>query len=69
MFSGHGSPWYDFAHAVRRLAAGQFFERLRLPSMWIDAAELAVFDERGDHRPVVAALVWLCQSASKKAWF
>ena len=57
MFSGHGSPRHEFADAVRRMAVGQFFERLRQPSMRIDAAELAVFDERGDHRPVVAAFV------------
>lgn len=25
--------------------------------MWVDAGELAVLDERGDHRPVVAAFV------------
>lgn len=29
--------------------------------MRIDAGELAVLDERGDHRPVVAALVRACE--------
>ena len=57
MFSGHGSPGHEFADAVRRMAVGQFFERLGQPGMRIDAAQLAVFDERGDYRPVIATFV------------
>ena len=39
------------------MTAGQFFESLREPGLWVDAAQLAVFYERGDHCPVVAAFV------------
>ena len=57
MFSGHGSPRHEFADAGRRMTGGQFFERLRQPGVRIDAAELAVFDERGDHSTIAIAFV------------
>ena len=39
------------------MTVGELGERVGQPSVRIDAGYLAVFDERGDHRPVVAALV------------
>lgn len=39
------------------MTMGEFGERLGEPGMRVDADHLAVLDERGDHRPVVAAFV------------
>lgn len=43
------------------MAIGEASQRSGQPGVRIDAGELAVFDERGDHRPVVAALVGACE--------
>ena len=40
-----------------RLTVGEADQRLGQPFVRVDGAELAAFDERGDHRPVVAALI------------
>lgn len=61
MFSGHGDPGHKFADAVGGMTVGELGERVGQPSVRIDAGYLAVFDERGDHRPVVAALVGACE--------
>ena len=39
------------------MTAGQLGEGLGQPGVWGHARDLAVLDERGDHRPVVAAFV------------
>ena len=39
------------------VTGGELGESFGQPGVRIDAVELAVFDERGDHRPVVAAFV------------
>ena len=48
MFSGHRGPRHEFTNAVRRMTFGEFFGCLRQTSIWVDAAQLAVLDERGD---------------------
>ena len=40
---------------------GEVCERYSQPGLRVDAGELAVLDEGGDHRPVVAALVGACE--------
>lgn len=40
-----------------RVTIGETGERFVQPGVRVDASELTVLDERGDHRPVVAALV------------
>lgn len=57
MFSGHGGPGHEFGDAVCRMTVGQPGQCIGQPDVRFDAGELAVFDERGDHRPVVAAFV------------
>ena len=57
MFSGHGGPGHEFGDAVGRVTIGQRDECPGEPLVRVDAGELAVLDERGDHRPVVAAFV------------
>ena len=47
----------EIVDAVGGVTVGQFGERLGQPCVWVDAGELAVLDECGDHRPVVAAFV------------
>lgn len=44
-------------NAIGGMAVGERGEGLGQPFVGIDAAQLAVFDERGDDRPVVAAFV------------
>ena len=44
-------------NAIGRMAVGERGQGLGQPVVGIDAAQLAIFDERGDDRPVVAALV------------
>jgi hypothetical protein len=39
------------------MTVGQLGECIGQPGVRVDAGELAVLDERGDHRPVVAAFV------------
>lgn len=39
------------------MTRGQFAERFGQPSVRVDARDLAVLDERGDDRPVVAAFI------------
>ena len=39
------------------MTIGEPGERLGQPALRVDAGELAVLDERGDHRPVVTAFV------------
>ena len=57
MFSAHGDPGHEFADAVGRMTVGEPGERFGQPLMRVDGVELAALDERGDHRPVVAAFV------------
>ncbi|KFG89873.1 hypothetical protein BV98_002378 [Sphingobium herbicidovorans NBRC 16415] len=44
-------------NAIGGMAVGERSEGLGQPVVWVDPAQLAVFDERGDDRPVVAAFV------------
>ena len=39
------------------MTIGELGERLGQPGVRVDAGDLAVLDQRGDNRPVVAALV------------
>ena len=57
MFSGHVGPGHELADAVCGMTVGELAERVGQPFVWIDGIELAAFDKRSDHRPVVAALV------------
>lgn len=57
MFSGHGGPGHEFADAVCRMTVGQPGQCSGQPGVRVDAGKFAVFDERADHRTVVAALV------------
>jgi hypothetical protein len=57
VFSGHGGPRHEVAHAVCGVTVGELGERFGQPGVRVDAGDLAVFDERGDHGPVVAAFV------------
>ena len=57
MFSGHGAPGHEFSDAVGWVTVGESGERVGQPFVRIDGIELAALDERGDHRPVVAAFV------------
>ncbi len=43
------------------MTAGQLGEGLGQPGVWVHARDLAVLNERGDHRPVVAAFVGACE--------
>ena len=51
--SAHGGPRHELADAVGWVPVGQPGECFGQPCVRIDAGERAVFDERGDHRPVV----------------
>ena len=57
MLSGHGGPRHEFVDAVGVMTIGKAGEGFGQPRVRIDAAEFAIFDQRGDHRPVVAAFV------------
>ena len=57
MFSAHVGPGHEISDVVCRVTICQFAERLGQPVVRVNAADLAVFDERGDHRPGVAAIV------------
>lgn len=57
MFSAHGDPGHEIADAVCGVIIGELGQCLGEPCVRVDAAELAVLDERGDDGPVVAALV------------
>ena len=57
MFSAHGGPGHEFPDAVGWVTVGELGERVGQPFVRVDGVELAAFDERGDHRPVVTAFV------------
>jgi hypothetical protein len=57
VFSTHGGPGHELVDAVGVMAVGEAGEGFGQPRVRVDAAEFAIFDERGDHRPVVAAFV------------
>src|SRR3546814_16630494 len=57
LFSGYDGPWHEITDAVGGITVGEAGEGFGQPLVGVDGAELATFDERGDHRPVVAALV------------
>jgi len=57
VFSGYDGPWHEITDAVGGITVGEAGEGFGQPLVGVDGAELATFDERGDHRPVVAALV------------
>jgi len=61
VFSGHVCVWQELVDAGRGVTIGETGERRGQPCVRVDAGEFAVFDERGDHRPVVAALVGACE--------
>jgi hypothetical protein len=39
------------------MTIGELGERVGQPSVWVDARDLVVLDQRGDDRPVIAALI------------
>lgn len=57
MASAHGGPGHEFMNAIGGMAVGERSEGLGQPVVGVNRAQLAVFDERGDDRPVVAAFV------------
>lgn len=57
MCLAHSCPRHEAADAVCAVSVGEFRESECQPVVRIDAAALAVLDERRDHRPVAAALV------------
>ena len=57
MFSGHGGPGGEIADGAGGVTIGELGECFTQPCMRIDAGDIAVLNERGDHRPVVAAFV------------
>lgn len=57
LFSAHVGRGHEISNVIRGVTIGEFAERLGHPVVWVHAAGLAVFNKRGDHRPVVAALV------------
>ena len=61
MFSAHVGPWHEFADLVCGVTICKRGECLREPGVRIDAGDFAVFDQRGDDRPVVAAFVGACE--------
>lgn len=60
MFSAHVGPGHEVTVTVRGIAVGELGERVGQPAMRVDAGDFAVLDQRGDDRPVVAALVGPC---------
>jgi len=63
MFAAHGGPWHKFAYGVRWTTLGGLGERNGQPGMRIDTCGLAVFDQLGADRLVVAALFRACEEA------
>src|SRR3546814_12673786 len=57
LFRSYDGPWHEITDAVGGITVGEAGEGFGQPLEGVDGAELATFDERGDHRPVVAALV------------
>jgi hypothetical protein len=57
VFLGHGGPGHEFADAVCAITIGETGEGFGQPCVRVDGVEFAAFDQRGDHRPVVAALI------------
>ena len=57
VFSGHGGPRHEFNDTGGRMTVGEPGERVRQPFVRVDDIELAALDERGHHRPVVAAFI------------
>lgn len=53
MFSAHVSVRQELVDPRYRVAIGEAVERRGQAGVRVDASELAVLDERGDHRPVV----------------
>ena len=53
----HGDPGHEVGEAVCGMSIGKLSERAGQLSVWVDANDLADLDQRGDDRPVVAALV------------
>lgn len=61
MLSAHVDPGQEVTGAICRVAISEFGERLGHPVMRVDVGDLAVLDQRGDDRPVVAALAGACE--------
>lgn len=57
MFSAHVDPGHEFVDGIGLMTCGEARERSRQPVVRVDGVEFAAFDERGDHRPVIAAFV------------
>lgn len=57
MFSAHVGVRQELVDAGSRVTIGEACERRGQPGVRVDAGQLAVLDQRGDHCPVVAALV------------
>ena len=57
MFLSHGDPRHELSQSVGWVAVGEGDEGSGEPVVRVDAGQLAVLDEGGDHRPIVAAFV------------
>ena len=61
MFSAHVSVGQELVDPRCGVTIGKAGERRGHPGVRVDAGEFAVLDQRGDHRPVVTALVGACE--------
>ena len=57
MFSAHVRVGQELVDPRCWVTIGEVCERYSQPGLRVDAGELAVLDERGDHCPVVAAFI------------
>ena len=49
-------PWQQIVESALRVALDDAGDDLSEVGVWLDADELAGLDQRGDHRPMLAAL-------------
>lgn len=57
MFLSHGRPGHELSEPVGWVVVGEGDEGSSEPVVRVDAGQLAVLDEGGDHRSVVAAFI------------
>jgi hypothetical protein len=48
---------------IDTVAVGEAYQGVSEPSVWVDGVQFGSFEERGDDRPVVAAIVGVTKSA------
>ncbi len=55
MFAGHIGPWQQLIDAAVGVGVDQTAQHVGKVGVGLDSVELAGLDERGQHRPVLAA--------------